>query len=364
MEPFFGGSHRQWAEGLRSHSRHCIDIMSLPGRHWKWRMHQSAPHFARNIQKLKKEVKYDIILCSDMVDVASLRGLLSVSSHKSWHQKIPIITYFHENQITYPWSPSDPDKNLQRDRHYGWINLMTAISTDMLVFNSKYHKSSFIDALPDFLGRFPDKVEIDIDHMHQKSVVIPLGLSLSDIISAPKPQNAKPVILWNHRWEYDKNPDLFFDTLFRLHDEDIDFNLVVLGENHNKYPGIFDRAKKILAEKILHWGYTESKDSYHRWLLFGDILPVTSNQDFFGISAIEGIAAGCFPLLPRRLAFPEHLPDDDKAFYYYDTPQELYMRLKSLIKNRPPCSIRTEVMKYDWTKVIGIYDDFFGGMYI
>ena len=33
VEPFFSGSHRQWTEGLVKHSRHEIEILSLPGRH-------------------------------------------------------------------------------------------------------------------------------------------------------------------------------------------------------------------------------------------------------------------------------------------------------------------------------------------
>ena len=27
----------------------------------------------------------------------------------------------------------------------------------------------------------------------------------------------KPLVLWNHRWEYDKRPEEFFETLFQLH---------------------------------------------------------------------------------------------------------------------------------------------------
>ena len=37
-EPFLGGSHRAWAEGWASHSRHDIEILGHEGRHWRWRM--------------------------------------------------------------------------------------------------------------------------------------------------------------------------------------------------------------------------------------------------------------------------------------------------------------------------------------
>ena len=35
LEPFFGGSHREFAKGLISHSRHRIDLMTLPARFWR-----------------------------------------------------------------------------------------------------------------------------------------------------------------------------------------------------------------------------------------------------------------------------------------------------------------------------------------
>ncbi|MFO7645973.1 MAG: DUF3524 domain-containing protein [Desulfosarcina sp.] len=42
LEPFFGGSHREFAQGWVAHSRHCIDLLTLPARFWKWRMRGAA----------------------------------------------------------------------------------------------------------------------------------------------------------------------------------------------------------------------------------------------------------------------------------------------------------------------------------
>ncbi len=38
LEPFDKGSHREFVAGLREHSRHAIDVDSLPARLWKWRL--------------------------------------------------------------------------------------------------------------------------------------------------------------------------------------------------------------------------------------------------------------------------------------------------------------------------------------
>ncbi len=47
-------------------------------------------------------------------------------------------------------------------------------------------------------------------------------------------------VCWNHRWEHDKNPKEFFDTLKFLHDKREDFEVVVLGaaciSNCNGFP--------------------------------------------------------------------------------------------------------------------------------
>lgn len=51
--------------------------------------------------------------------------------------------------------------------------------------------------------------------------------------SSPLPAGAPegPLhILWNHRWEHDKQPDVFFAILFELQDNDVPF-LVSVGES-------------------------------------------------------------------------------------------------------------------------------------
>ena len=38
VEPYLGGSHADWAEGLARHSAHEVVAVGHPGRHWRWRM--------------------------------------------------------------------------------------------------------------------------------------------------------------------------------------------------------------------------------------------------------------------------------------------------------------------------------------
>ena len=127
VEPFYTGSHRQWAINLQKYSRHNISILSLPGRFWKWRMHGAAVTLASRMNNLL-EIP-DLLVVTDMLDVAVFKALLDQR-----FSAIPILLYFHENQITYPWSLDDPDPGLQRDRHYGFINYTSCLAADRIAF--------------------------------------------------------------------------------------------------------------------------------------------------------------------------------------------------------------------------------------
>ena len=177
-------------------------------------------------------------------------------------------------------------------------------------------------------------------------------------VEVEKKSNDVPIILWNHRWEYDKNPKSFFEALYRLEEEQIEFQLIVIGERYKKYPEIFDQAKVKLEKQIIQFGFVESRDDYLKYLGMFDVVQVRSNHDIFGISAIEAIAAGCKPLLPNRLAFPEHLSDSN---WYYENDEDLYRKLKKeMIENGEPSdSIRDQVMKYDWDSIIKRYETYF-----
>lgn len=356
LEPFYSGSHKQWAEGFKKHSKHNIQILSLPGRHWKWRMHGGAVSLAKQFNELKGSP--DLILATSMLDLTTF---LSLSRKRS--ANIPVAMYFHENQLTYPWSPQDRDVKKKRNNHYSFINYASALAADKVFFNSKYHMDSFLGALPKFLKQFPDKRERDnIEVIRKKSEVLHLGLDLKkfeDFRSSDKEKQSEATILWNHRWEYDKNPEEFFETLFALKEKEVRFKLIVMGEQNDVNPPIFDEAKEKLKDEILHWGYADSFDEYAKWLWRADILPVTSNQDFFGGSVIEAMYCDCFPLLPNRLAYPEHLPEElDREFLFEEgeLPARLETAIESVMGLRR-VDYQSIVKKYDWDELIGKYDE-------
>ena len=356
LEPFFSGSHRQWAEGLKQHSKHEVEILSLPGRHWKWRMHGGAITLAKRFQQL--QAKPDLIIATDMLDLGQFLSLTRKET-----AQIPVAIYFHENQLTYPWSPEDEDVAMQRDNHYSFINYTSALTADKVWFNSHYHHQAFLNALPNFLKQFPDhRGRNNIEPIGAKSAVMPLGLDLNNFEKFRPEDNVAnhiPIILWNHRWEYDKGPNAFFEVLFQLKEEGVKFNLVVLGERRETCPDVFDQAKEKLKEHILHWGHADTFEQYAHWLWRADILPITSYQDFFGGSVVEAMYCNCMPLLPRRLAYPEHVPADLQEQYFYNDQHDMIRRLKGWLSTSealPRQPTQPLVKHYDWLNLIDRYD--------
>ncbi len=351
LEPFYTSSHRQWLDEWAAHSSDEIIKLTLKGKHWKWRMHGGAVTLAQEYLKLK--LQPDLIVATDMLDLATF---LSLTRKETAHIKTSV--YFHENQLVYPWSPTDEDVKLKRDVHYAFINYSSALVADKVLFNSEYHRRSFLEALPSFLNAFPDYQNMEsIEQIAQKSEVLPIGMDFEKLEQHRTHERFElPTILWNHRWEYDKNPDDFFNALQQLQKENMAFNLVVLGENYENSPAIFKQVPQLFKKELLHFGFAESRAEYIKWLWKCDIVPVSSKQDFFGISAVEAIYCNNHPILPQRLAFPEHVPEE----YLYQSQEELVAQLKAAITSIE--SIRTYnfsnlVKKYDCNNVISKYSN-------
>ncbi len=353
LEPYYGGSHKAWLDGYRTHSRHEIDVLTLPAQFWKWRMQGGAVTLAR--QFLQGDLPTpDVVVASDMMDLSIFRAL---TRHKT--SSIPHVIYFHENQLTYPQNT--------RQRHgwqYGFINYASTMSADFILFNSQFHLDSFFDELPRMLKHFADYNELDtIDELMSRATVLPLGLDLKrfDAYKTPNKNSDSPIILWNHRWEEDKNPKAFFHTLYTLADEGYDFRMILAGENFSQAPTPFEEAKQRLGQRITHYGYADSFAEYARLLWSADYVVSTAYQDFFGIAVSEAIYCGCIPLLAKRLNYPYLIPEA-----YHSACLFPERKLTALLRRHlmgqfdlDVTLLQDNITQYDWTMMVAEYDDLF-----
>ena len=306
LEPYYGGSHKAFLDGLQEHVDLQFTLLTLPARKWKMRMQTAAPFMAERImQFFGQGMTFDAILCSTFLDVAVLRALLGRRNIQ-----LPLAVYFHENQFAYPGQIHDP-----AFFQFTGINWTTGLAADRLFFNSNFNLESFLSGIKLFLGKVPD-IDLDfcLSRIREKSSVLYPGIDFS-AIDRQLPLtcgNGPPVIVWNHRWEHDKDPETFFTALFQLQEQGVPFKVIVLGERFAQQPQIFSAAEKRLQQggKILHFGYAKSRDQYARLLCRGDLVVSTARHEFFGISMLEGVRAGCRPLVPAELSYPELYPEE------------------------------------------------------
>ena len=351
VDSFFGGSHRQWAEEWKKYSRHRIDIVGLPGKYWKWRMIGSAPVLVKLIKQKKLP---DLIVYSSMTDVPTIQGLLPID----W-RRIPTALYMHENQILYP-TPSKNGKQPKRNAALEIKNVLSCLAVDRIFFNSYFHKKSFLKAIPKFLNRFPDHRWVDqTTDFEEKSEVLYVGIEPPDENREFQKESAQdPIILWNHRWEFDKGPIAFFEMLLRLKKRKLPFQLIATGILKHFEPVFVEKVYSQLSDRILHWGYVKDKNTYYDLLWKADIIPVTSEQDFFGISVIEAMGRKTYPLLPDRLAYPEHIPLSLRENYMYQGISDLEKKLEKLLVSprKPDSALIDHISQYYWPNLISKYD--------
>jgi glycosyltransferase involved in cell wall biosynthesis len=165
-------------------------------------------------------------------------------------------------------------------------------------------------------------------------------------------------VVWAARWEHDKNPQDFFKAIRIVLSQGIPIRISVVGEQFTSVPPVFAEAKVELAACIEHFGY-QSRSAYEALLSSADVIVSTANHEFFGISVLEAVAAGCVPLLPRRLVYPE-LFAGQKAFYD-GSPEDLAQQLSVLATRHQQGLLDTthsidQVKRFGWDRAVSALD--------
>ncbi len=351
IEPYHGGSHQMFAKGLIAHSSHTIDCVTLPACNWRWRMAGSALHFAR--QGIAFD-QYDGIMVSGLLRLSDLNALAKTKLP-------PTLVYFHENQITYPMPVKGKEK---RDIQLFMADITTALCAQRVAFNSRYHMNAFLAAIPEFMDHMPDyPVPGMADDILEKSSVLYPGMDFPDSGEKGGRGNQKiPLVIWNHRWSYDKNADSFFYAVTTLADQGLAFELAVLGEcPGGRIPESFLKARDRLGPRVVRFGFAEDRAEYIGWLKRGTVAVSTANQENFGMSMVEATRYGCVPLLPHRLSYPEILPERFHGACLYRNQKEFLMKFRLLLTEPADLgALRADVSQamamYDWELRIEAFD--------
>ncbi|XP_060683098.1 glycosyltransferase-like domain-containing protein 1 isoform X4 [Hemiscyllium ocellatum] len=380
IEAFYGGSHKQLLDLFQEEIKGC-SVFTLPAKKWHWRARTAALYFMQTIPPSENySLVADVIVFNSAFNMESFLTSLGsfmklIPDHRPRELEKLIrpkcqVLYF---PIIFPdITRFLPAHKLGRDL------LMTDIqdiedgkADDGLMRNSFACLNPVPTAKQDTrnqegLSNISDSLEDlnsirrtegtsayhgeDMEHVAINPCSM-LGGSgnLEENFSA---QHMPLHIVWPHRWEHDKDPELFFNTLLKLKENGLTFKVSVLGETFMEVPDIFAEARRELASSVVHWGYQSSKDDYLKVLCMADIVISTAKHEFFGVAMLEAVHCGCYPLCPKALVYPEIFPD----VYLYSTPQQLFKRLQTFCK-RPYLArrnaIKVDLARFSWVVLRG-----------
>lgn len=325
LEPWLGGSHERFLGAWRARSAHAVEVLGLPARHWKWRMEGGAWALARRLAGLPLA---DVLVVSDYVDLARLRGL----APPEWAQ-IPALVYFHENQLTYPLGEGE-----ERDLGHGFTNVLTCLAAEAIAFNSEYHRSEFEAAARQLLAALPRPApRAELAEALAAARVVPPGIELEALPLGPGGEGPLRVV-FNQRWEHDKDPLAVLRALSAARARGAALELVLLGPSARELPAGVAEALEPLTPIVRHRGPLADRAEYARHLGHCDLVISCARHEFYGMAVLEALACGAAPLLPRRLAYPEVLPESLHAGALYDSSADLVERL--VVAARDPLPLR------------------------
>lgn len=253
-----------------------------------------------------------------MVDLATIKGL---------HPRlagVPSLYYFHENQFAYPvsdaqFSSVDPQM----------VHIYGALASARALFNSTYNRDTFLQGIGDLLDKLPDeKPQGLVSKLADKCQVLPVVITPVTV----KETRNKQLILWNHRWEYDKNPQLFCDALLQLRQTRPDFELALLGDRPLKKPPALREIEARLGNRIIV-NDKLTREQYESCLAQSAIAVSTAIHEFEGLSMLEAVSAGAVPLVPDDLCYREQYAE--KFRYKAGDSHALAAKLTQFLDNLP-----------------------------
>lgn len=294
LSPYDAPSHAYWRRGLCHHLEDWDwTCLTLPARFFSWRIRGNSLTWSQEQRALLEE-PYDLLIATSMTDLATLRGLVPRLAH------VPTVLYFHENQFAYPASSRQhPGVEPQM------VSLYAALAADCLLFNSRYNMTTFMAGVEQLLHKLPDAVPAGVvAQLQAKASVLPVPIEPPSYPSLPRNSDSVEVV-WNHRWEYDKGPELLLAAIACL-PAHLPLCFHVVGQSFRRQPDEFAYIHALLKERhwLGRWGYLAAEE-YRALLRQAHVVLSTAHHDFQGLAVLEAVAEGCLPLVPNRLAYTE-----------------------------------------------------------
>ncbi len=328
----------------------------MPGRYFSWRIRGNPLSFLNEYQQELTET-HDLCIATSMVDLATLKSIVPTLS------KTPCLIYFHENQFAYPASDKQHDSLEPK-----MVNLYSVLAADKALFNSQYNRESFCYGIDGLMSSMPDCAPKELSKVIvEKSEVLPVPLQAGSKQAEKTACSELPKLVWNHRWEYDKGPDLLQEVIRQLNESGKPYRLAIIGQQFRQVPPAFEKIKTLIdgsdTLELEQWGYLESREAYWQCLRESDFVLSTAIHDFQGLAVLEAVSVGCIPILPHRLVYPEWF--DEQYLYSKDAmPRAAAKSAVELIERHMTKTERAapELEKLSWDVLRPAYQKVINGL--
>lgn len=299
LSAYHSASHRYWCKGLMAAlPEYDWTLMTQPARHFSWRVRASGWLWALSGDPTLA-ANYDLVIATSLCDVVTLKARCPALA------QTPLWLYFHENQFAHPISQRQWASHQQ-----GWQfqSIQNALCADRIDFNTAFNRESFLHGSRQLLKQFPERLPGQpLQRLADRSGVLPVPLTERFAKFCRAPKNRR-LIVWNHRWEWDKQPERCLRALCDLAAEGIDFELAMLGSGGGRKAGEFADYRRKLGQRVRHWGEADEA-TYADFIRSAGIAVSCATHDFQGLAMLELAQAGATVVVPKRLAYPECLPD-------------------------------------------------------
>lgn len=290
LSAYRASSHAAWADWLiASQPGFAWQRLELPGRHFRWRIRGNPLSWLYALPDQPPA----LVVATSMVDLATLKGLQPRLAD------VPTLYYFHENQFAYPrqtgqFESVDPQM----------VQLYGTLAADRVAFNSSFNRDAFLAGVQALLNRLPDQVPAGVcESIQGKSAICPVPI---DPV-APSAKSVPALIVWNHRWEYDKAPETFATAMLELDTRGVPFELALLGWRADPPHPALKQLRDQLPHCITIDGCVD-RSTYRQTLARASIVVSTSLHEFEGLAILEAASGGARPLVPDALCYPEQYP--------------------------------------------------------
>ena len=287
----------------------------------------------------------DVVVGTNMLDLASYLGFLRHDLGSA-----PTAQFLHENQLSYPRRPDEP-----LDRGLAWMQWRGLVAADAVWCNSAHHRDALVEGLANLeSGRETDS-PVDPSAIEARLEVIHLGIEFDELAGPPKTARPRrPLVVLNHRWHHDKDLGSVLRALRVALERGPAFDIALLGDPNNGEAQMLEPMIDVLGSAVKMRGFLPRAE-YVEVLRRADVVVSAARNENFGLSVVEAVAAGAWPVAPDALAYPEVIPSRFHPECLYG-PGGLGARLRDVLARvaegeTAPDGLATAMARFAWPTV-------------